>query len=516
MEVGQVSRTTTSKAIGTIAGIGALALVITACGSSSTPAASNSSSGGSSSASSAPAASASSASVPAASGGAASSGAASSGAASSGGASSGGASSGGAAVAGDDATYCNTIKKDWPNISGKTVSVYSGVIGSEGAAMGKSFDDFTTCSGVTVKNIADKNFEQQIVVQARSGNAPNVAIVPQPGLLATLVSTGKVVKPPQQALDNITKYWNTSVSKYGIVNGAMYAVPFDASVKSLVWYSPKMFAAKGYKVPTTWDEMTALSDKIAADSSGVKPWCAGVESGAATGWTATDWLEETVLRQAGPDVYDQWVAHKVKFGDAPIAQALATVGKIWKNPKYVNAGIGDVASIAKTAFADAGLPIQSGKCYMMQQASFYELNFKNKPKITQNGDVYAFYLPTISDKFGKPVEIAGSLTTAFSSNPEVQAFQYYISTAHYANDRAKQSEWLSANKGLTLQSVTDPIQQLSLSLLQDPKTVARFDASDLMPAAVGSGQEWSQLTAWITGQNDATTLSQIDAAWPSS
>ncbi len=380
--------------------------------------------------------------------------------------------------------------------------------------MGKSFNDFQTCTGATVKNTADKNFESQILVQAKSGNAPDIAIVPQPGLLAQLVATGKVVKPPALALTNITNDWKPSVSKYGIVNGTMYSVPFDASVKSLVWYSPKMFAAKGYTVPTTWADMIALSDKIAADPSGVKPWCAGVESGTATGWTATDWLEEVVLRQAGPDVYDQWVAHTVKFSDAPIAAALASVGAIWKNPKYVNAGIGDVNSIAKTAFGDAGLPIQSSKCYMMQQASFYELNFKNNPKISPTGDIYAFYLPVMNDKFGKPVEVAGSLTTAFSDRPEVQAFEYYMSTTHYANDRATQSEWLSANLGLTTKSVTDPIQQLSLQILQDPKTVARFDASDQMPAAVGSGAEWTNLTAWITGQSDSATLSAIDAAWP--
>jgi len=491
----------------TIAGISALALIVTACSSSSTPAVAGSTTSSPSAVSSAPAA-AGSASAPSS----AMSSAAGSIPASS---SASGTSGGGAAVAGDDATYCDTIKKTWPNISG-TVSVYSTVTGTEATAQSKSFDDFTTCTGVKVNNNADKNFEQQVLVQAKSGNAPDIAIVPQPGLLAQLVATGKVVKPPQQTLDNITKYWSDSVSKYGIVNGTMYSVPFDASVKSLVWYSPKMFAAKGYTVPTTWDEMVALSDKIAADPNGVKPWCAGVESGVATGWTATDWLEEAVLRQAGPDVYDQWISHKVKFSDPQIAAALASVGKIWKNPTYVNAGIGDVNSIAKTAFADAGLPIQSGKCYMMQQASFYELNFKNNPKISPTGDIYAFYLPVMNDKFGKPVEIAGSLVTAFSSQPQVQAFQYYMSTAHYANDRAKQSAFISANKGLTLASVTDPIQQLSVKIIQDPQTVARFDASDQMPAAVGSGAEWSQLTAWITGQSDATTLAQIDVAWPSS
>ena len=383
--------------------------------------------------------------------------------------------------------------------------------------MGRSFQDFTTCTGVTVKNTADKNFEQQIVVQAKSGNAPDIGIVPQPGLLATLVNTGKVVKPSDQAMANITKFWAPTISKYGIVNGTMYAVPVrrQRQVVGLV-LAEDVRGQELHACPETWDQMVQLSDKIAADPSGVKPWCAGVESGVATGWTATDWLEEVVLRQAGPDVYDQWIAHKVKFSDPAIAKALATVGSIWKNPKYVNGGIGDVNSIAKTAFADAGLPIQTGKCYMMQQASFYELNFKNNPKISPTGDIFAFYEPAMGNTFGKPVESAGSLTTAFSSQPQVQAFQYYMSTAHYANDRARQSAWISANKGLALASVTDPIQQLSVKILQDPSAVTKFDASDQMPAAVGSGAEWSQLTAWITGQSDATTLATIDAAWPAS
>lgn len=492
----------------TIAGIGAMALVLSACSSSSSAGAGGSASG--SSAASAPAVSAPAASSSAASTAAvASSAVAASGAATTG--------SAGTAALSDDATYCPYLKATWPNISGKQVSIYAGITGDEGKQLESSWADFTACTGATVKYNSDKNFEQQVVVQAKSGNAANLAFVPQPGLLATLVATGKVVEAPAAVAANVDKYWDKGWKTYGTIGGKYYAAPLGANVKSLVWYSPKMFAAKGYQVPTTWDQMVALSDKIAADKDGVKPWCAGVESGAATGWAATDWLEEVVLRQAGPDVYTQWVAHTVKFSDPPIAKALATVASIWKNPKYVNAGIGDVASIATTSFADAGLPIQSGKCYMHQQASFYETNFKGSPVVSPTGDIFAFYEPTMSDTFGKPVEVAGEFVAAFSSNPEVQAFQWYLTTSHWANNQSKNSKSrISANKGLDVKNVADPINKLSVSILQDPKAVSRFDASDLMPAAVGSGVEWKQLTNWITGQDDKTTLSEIDAAWPTS
>jgi len=505
-----VSRTSASKAMATIAGISAMALVMTACGSS-TPAATSPTSSASSAGSSSAGSSSSSSSAASSAGGAGSSSAAPS----SSSAGTGGASAGGAAMASDDATYCDFIKKTWPNISGKSVGVYSSITGDEATQLVSSWKDFTDCAGATVKFNGDKNFETQVVVQAKSGNASDIAFVPQPGLLAQLVATGKVAEPAASVAANVDKYWDKSWKGYGTVNGKFYAAPLGANVKSLVWYSPKTFKAKGYTVPKTWDEMIALSEKIAA--TGEKPWCAGVESGTATGWTATDWLEETVLRQAGPDVYDQWVSHKVKFSDAPIAAALKTVGSIWKNPKYMNGGIGDVSSIATTPFTDGGLPIQSGKCYMHQQASFYETNFKGKPVVSETGDIFAFYLPSMGDKFGKPVEVGGEFVAAFNKRPEVQAFQWYLTTAHWANNQSKNSKSrISANKGLDVANVGDPINKLSVSIIQDPKSVARFDASDLMPAAVGSAAEWKQLTSWITGQEDAATLSGIDAAWPAS
>ena len=434
--------------------------------------------------------------------------------------SSGGASGSGGNFAqyNDDATYCADTKKvAGGDITGKSVTVYTSITGDELSQIKTSWKDFTDCTGATVNITGDKNFETQAIGQLTAGNAANILFFPQPGLLQQAVSTGKIVEPNAMTTANAQKLWDKGWINYGTVNDKFYAAPLGANVKSLVWYSPKMFAAKGYQVPTTWEDMIKLSDTIAA-AGDVKPWCAGVESGSATGWTATDWLEEVVLRQEGPDVYDQWIAHKVKFADQPIADSLKTVGSIWKNPKYVNAGIGDVSSIAKTNFADAGLPIQSGKCYMMQQASFYASNWKNNPTISPTGDIYAFYEPTITGKsFGKPTEVAGEFVAATSSNPEVAAFQFYLTTAHWANNQSKAAvSRISANKGLDPANAQGPINKLSVQILQDPQTVSRFDASDLMPAAVGSGAEWSQLTAWITGQDDATTLAAIDAAWPAS
>jgi alpha-glucoside transport system substrate-binding protein len=481
-----------------VAAVGAAALVLSACGSSNGGASSSSTSQASSSESSAPT-------------GETSSGGSSTPESSS--ATSSETGSGGATLSDED-TWCDDLKKNWPDISGKSVTIYTSIVGEEAANLQKSWKDFTDCTGATITYNGDKNFEQQVVVQAKSGNPPDIAFVPQPGLLQTLVSTGTTVEAPAQVAANVDKYWDPGWKTYATVDGKFYGAPLGANVKSLVWYSPKMFSDAGYQVPQTWDEMMQLTEKIAS-SGDVKPWCAGIESGGATGWPATDWLEEVMLRSAGPDVYDQWVAGKVKFTDPPVKDALAKVGAILKNDKYVNAGLGDVKSIATTSFDAAGVPITTGDCYMMQMASFYV--WPEGTKIAEDGDVYAFYEPPMGDQFGKPVEVGGEFVVAFNNNPVTQAGQFYLSTAHWANNQSITGpSRISANKGLKVDNVQGPINKLSVEILQDPKAVSRFDASDLMPAAVGSGAEWTQLTNWITGQDDDTTLQAIQNAWPAS
>ncbi len=260
-----------------------------------------------------------------------------------------------------------------------------------------------------------------------------------------------------------------------------------------------------------------LSDTIAA--SGTKPWCAGAESGEATGWPLTDWLEELVLRTAGADTYDQWIKHEIPFNDPKIATALDAVGDILKNEKFVNAGIGDVKSIATTAFQEGGIPITEGKCAMHAQASFYAANWPEGTDVSENGDIFAFYEPTVDASQGKPVEGGGEFVAAFNDDPATVAFQTYLSSDVWANEKAKSTPnggWVSANKGLDPNNLTSPVDKLSYQILSDPDAVFRFDASDLMPAEVGSGSFWKQMVNWITGQDTKKTLDEIEASWPSS
>jgi alpha-glucoside transport system substrate-binding protein len=401
------------------------------------------------------------------------------------------------------------------NLKGKTVTVYTGIVTPEDALLKATWAPFEKCTGATIKGEFDKSFEAQILVRAKAGNLPDIGIVPQPGLLKALVATGKAVPADQATSDVVDKNFAPSWKGLGSVDGKFYAPPQGASMKSLVWYSPKEFTAKGYTVPTTLDELKALSDKIAA--TGKKPWCAGIGSGEATGWVVTDWMEDWMLRLYGADEYDKWVTHQIAFNSQEPTAALDAVGAYLKNPKYVNGGFGDVKSIASTQFQDGGQPILKGNCSMHRQASFYAANWPKGTTVSPTGDVFAFYLPgkTADDH---PVLGGGEFMLGFRDAPEVHAFQQYVASTTWANlaEQGGGGRCVTPNKNADpakAASCSD-IDKLSIKVLQDPKTVFRFDGSDAMPAAVGSNSFWKQATNWITGQSTKDTVDKIEASWP--
>ena len=315
----------------------------------------------------------------------------------------------------------------------------------------------------------------------------------------------------------VDEYFGEDWKKYGTVDDTFYAAPLGANVKSYVWYSPKMFADKGYTVPETWDDLMSLTSKIAADDAAAKPWCAGFGSGTATGWPGTDWVEDMMLRSAGADTYDKWVAHEIPFNDASVVKALGEAGAILKDAKNTNGGFGDPTTIATTTFQDGGQPILTGKCYMHRQASFYGTMWPEGTKVGPDGDVWAFYLPSMDDT--KPVLGGGEFVLTFRDAPEVKAFAAFLASPDWANAKAKATPnggWISANKGLDPANLTSELDKQSVAILTDPAAVFRFDGSDMMPSAVGAGTFWKEMTNWVNGQDDQTTLDNIEKSWPTS
>ena len=424
---------------------------------------------------------------------------------------------GGASVSADCAPYA-----EFGKFEGKTVNIFSPIRDDGQKDQEAAQKKFEQCTGITIKWEGTGEFETQLPLRIQGGNAPDLATIPQPGLLGTLVGKN-AVKPLPEKLQAVAKEaYSADWLKYGTVNGTLYAAPLGANVKSFVWYSPATFKENGWQIPQTWADLLKLTDTIAA-SGKMKPWCAGFESGVATGWPGTDWIEDIMLRTAGPEVYDKWTTHGIPFNDPSVVAAFDEAGKILKNDKYVNGGYGSSKTIATTSFQDGGLPIADGQCAMHRQASFYSGSWEKGTKIAEDGDIFAFYLPPVDPAKGKPVLGGGEVVAAFNDKPESQAVQAYYMSAQHQSDRAKIGDWISPHKQLKKEDVVtrgttdpNPILQLSVDILQDPKAVFRFDGSDLMPSAVGAGTFWKGMTKWVSGADTKAVTDEIEASWPKS
>jgi alpha-glucoside transport system substrate-binding protein len=421
--------------------------------------------------------------------------------------------SGGSDEAGGGDADCSTYES-YGTHEGTEVSVYSTIVDVEAERLENTWADFAECTGIEVAYEGSKEFETQIGVRAQAGNPPDLAIFPQPGLLAS--QAGNLKPAPQEVSDLVDEGWSEDWKKYGTVDGTFYAAPMLANIKGYVWYVPATFEEKGWEVPTTWDEMMALTEKIAGEEEEMKAWCAGFESGEATGWPGTDWVEDAVLRDHGPEVYDQWVAHEIPFNDPKIVESFDRVGEILKNDDYVNGGFGDSRSILSTAFAEAGQPVLDGACAMHHQASFQAANWPEGTDVSEDGDVWAFMTPPVDPADGTAITGGGEMVGAYTDRPEVIALQSFMASAEFANLRVEQGGAISANKGLDPELAGSDLDRQSIELLQDPETVFRFDGSDLMPGAVGANSFWSGIVNWINGDSTEEVTESVESSWPKS
>ncbi|MGB4137960.1 MAG: carbohydrate ABC transporter substrate-binding protein [Microbacterium sp.] len=407
---------------------------------------------------------------------------------------------------------------DTGGTEGKTVRISGGITGSEATDLNKSFEQFTKDTGIKVEYTGDKSFEGNIVTKVTGGDAPDIAIVPQPGLLKSLVDTGKVKAAPDAVSKAVDENWSKDWKDYGTFDGTFYAAPMLANLKGYIWYSPAKFKEWGVEVPKTWDDMITLTNTI-KEKSGQVPWCAGFASGDASGWPGTDWIEDLVLRQSGPEVYDKWVAGDVKFTDPQIKSAFDAVGTILLNPDYVNAGFGDVKSINSTAFGDVAAKVADGSCALTHQASFLSANFldvKNAagetPTVAPDGDVYAFIMPGLKEG-ALQVEGGGEFVAGFNENEATQKVLEFMASSDFADARVKLGGVISANKKADPTLASSEFLQDAMKIMQDDNTVFRFDASDLMPATVGSGSFWKGMVDWIDGKATDQVLSDIQAGY---
>ena len=402
------------------------------------------------------------------------------------------------------------------NLDGQTLTIFGPWRGEDQVLVESMLAYYIAATGVTVKYSSSENYEQQIVIDTEAGSPPDIAILPQPGLIADLVKKGFVTPLGDDTTAWLAENYAAGESWVGLGSyagpdgaTALYALPYKIDVKSLVWYSPENFEDAGYEVPQTMEELKALTDQIVAD--GGTPWCIGLGSGGATGWPATDWVEDMMLRTQSPETYDKWTTNELAFNSPEVVAAIDEFGYFARNDAYVAGG---AAAVASTDFRDSpkGLFSSPPQCYMHRQASFIPSFFPEGTQVPQDADF--FYFPAYASKdLGKPVLGAGTLAFITKDTEASRAFIEWLKTPIAHEVWMAQSGFLtplkSANAELYGNAALKKMGEILLN-----STTFRFDGSDLMPGAVGAGTFWTGMVDYTGGKSAQEVADAIQAVWP--
>jgi alpha-glucoside transport system substrate-binding protein len=402
------------------------------------------------------------------------------------------------------------------NLDGQSISLFGPWRGEDQVLVESMLAYFTAASGVAVNYSSSEGYEQQIVIDAEAGSPPDVAVLPQPGLIADLAAKGHILPLGDETTAWLSENYGAGPSwaalgtyKGADGNPALFAFPYKADVKSLVWYSPDNFADAGYEVPTTMEDLLALTDKIVAD--GGTPWCIGLGSGGATGWPATDWIEDIMLRTQSPETYDKWVTNELPFNSPEVVAAIETFGTFAK----VDANVaGGAAAVASTDFRDSpkGLFTSPPQCYMHHQASFIPSFFPEGTELGTDADF--FYFPAFAGKdLGQPVLGAGTLAFVMKESEGARAFIEFLKTPIAHEVWMAQTGFVTPHKGVNVDLYGSAALKKQGEILANATTF-RFDASDLMPGAVGAGTFWTGMVDFVGGKSAQEVADAIQASWP--
>jgi len=337
-------------------------------------------------------------------------------------------------------------------------------------------------TGVTVDFAGTRDLNAVLTTRVAADNPPDIASRPKTGMMVDLAGSGKLV-PLDSFLDMdlYRQEYSQAWIELGTVRGKLYGLFMKADSKSTIWYNPELFAARGWEVPATWDELIALSDRIVKE--GMHPWSMAMESGEASGWPATDWIGEILLHESGPHVYDMWVRHEIPWTDDRIRSAWEKFGRIAHTPGYVP---GSAAGILATGFMDGSyLPFSNPPKAAMYFLGAFTQGFiaAQFPDLEPGGEYAFFPFPSIDPQWDGAVTGGADVVVAFRDDAEVRSLVEYLSSAESQHIWVKRGGFTAVNSKVGLELYADSLARMAARQLAGAE-VFRFDADDSMPPAV--------------------------------
>jgi alpha-glucoside transport system substrate-binding protein len=403
------------------------------------------------------------------------------------------------------------------NNTSNSIEIMYGFTGNQSDDFKSVVSDWAKNNGVTIKFSPTPDFNSLINTRVQGNQLPDIAMFPQPGIMRTIAATGKLTDLSSVVGSDVASNMLPGAVKAGQDDsGTQYAYLVSANVKNGVYYPKKAAQAAGLtQGPQTLDQLMALTNTIAA--TGTTPWCFGIESEAATGWPATDWVENLMVIDYGADTYNKWVNHEIPFNDPKVLNVLNQMDQLLLAKGMTNGGR---SSIASSNFNTAANPMFDNPpgCYMYRQGNFVaqQGGFPDAVLKDLDNTVGVFPMPgkTAEDK---PVLGGGDLAGIFSKNNDAaKKFVKFLASKDFGTSSYGASgNWISPRTDFDL-SLYPNKTEAAIAKVAYSSTAFVFDGSDQMPGEVGSGSFWRDMTAWISGQEDAkTALTNIENSWPS-
>jgi len=366
---------------------------------------------------------------------------------------------------------------------------------------------FEESTGIKINIEATRDINAVLFTRLEAGNPPDLANLPNPGVLKEFAYQRKIV-PIDEFIDmkKLREDYGESWIELGSYENKLYGIFIKASLKSLIWYSPKNLSQFTSELPSSWDELMELTERIAR--TGKRPWSIGLESGAASGWPGTDWIEDILLRTGGTEIYDQWVEHKIPWTHPAIKHAWELFGKTVRNEKYLYGGIKGTCA---TNFGDAVHPLftRPPGAYLHLQASFIQgFIYSQFPELRPDLDFSFFPFPVIEKDKENPMIVAADLFVAFRDTKQVRAFLNYLATADAQKIWVKRGGAIAPNRKTDIDDYPDELGKRTATVFKQT-SVFRFDGSDLMPASLNNAFCKGVLD-YISGKDLDEILSYIE------
>ena len=385
-----------------------------------------------------------------------------------------------------------------PAGGGAIVTVLGPWTGDEENGFMAMIHGFEKKYGIQVDYTGTRDAHAVLASDLKDGNPPDLAVLATPGELGQDATAGTLV-PIDGALDLTTMARQYGPGWLRLMQAAgpsgtrhYYAIIVKAALKSVIWYEPRQFPARDLGLLTslglTWSQLMGLARSLRA--AGTSPWCMGMEDSSSSGWPGTDWIEDILLHQSGPQAYDRWVAGTLPWTSAPVVRAWQTFGQVADAPGLVHGG--GQGSELVTSYGQAAQPMFANPpgCYLDHEGSFITAFYTQDtlgsagsglhPRPQRDFEFVPF--PSLTSAGRGSEEVAGDLLGMFRATPAARKLIGYLTTpaAQEAWTSRPGSGAISVNRLVPLSDYPDPVSRGLARNLAHAVNV-RFDASDSMP-----------------------------------